>query len=194
MAVSGLIPVVPPTAVTKGPGKRATRQCRRQPPTKHKLDANGRLTRGREYRLKLGHVPSIVRLTIPTSNTPIPAAKQHATSTDTELGKKRANGGGVVAWDGLLVLSIRGRDCLGNRPLLGDVFEPIDVRFVRVICLIASEAMEDWQGRRCTWSEVVGNKRRRSSGTGRGRSAGESRRSRAHACSKRWESAKTRVK
>jgi len=191
MAVSGLILVVPPTAVTKGPDKRVTRQCRRQPPTKHKLDANGRLTRGWEYRLKLGHVPSIVRLTIPTSNTPIPAAKQHTASTDTELGEKRANSGGVVAWDGLLVLSIRGRDCLGNRLLEGDVFEPIDVRFVRVICLIASKAMEDWQGHRRTWNEVVGNKRRGSSGTGRGRSVRESRRSRAHARSKRWESAKT---
>ena len=118
--------------------------------------------------MKLGHVPSIVRLTISTSNTPISAAKQHTASTDTELGKKRANDGSVVARDGLLVVPIRGRDCLRNRLLEGDVFEPIDVRFVRVICLIASEAMEDWQGcRRSTWSEVIGNERRRSPGTGR---------------------------
>jgi len=144
--------------------------------------------------LKLGHVPSIVRLTVPTPNTPISAAKQHTASMDTELSKKRTNNGGVVAWDSLFVVSIRGRDCLRNRLLEGDVFEPIDVRFVCVIFLIVSEAMEDWQDRRRTWSEVVGNKRRRSSGTGRGRSVGENRRSRAHAYSKRWESAKTRVK
>ena len=104
---------------------------------KHKLDANGRrLTRSREYRLKLGHVPSIVRLTVLTSNTPISAAKQHTGSTDTELGKKLTNGGGVVAWDSLFVLSIRGRgDYLGNRLLEGDVFEPIEVRFVCIYLL-----------------------------------------------------------
>ena len=89
--------------------------------------------------MKLGHVPSIVRLTISTSNTPISAAKQHTASADTELGKKRANDGSVVARDGLLVVTIRGRDCPRNRPLEGDVFEPIEVRFVYIICWIVSE-------------------------------------------------------
>ena len=51
---------------------------------------------------------------------------------DTELGKKRANGGGVVAWDGPLVVSIRGRgDGLENRLLEGDALEPVGVRFKR---------------------------------------------------------------
>ena len=123
--------------------------------------------------MKLRHVPPIVRLTIPTSNTPISAAKQHTAPAGTELGKKRANDGSVVAWDGLLVVSIGGRDGLGNRPLEGDVFEQIEVRFVCVICLMPSDAMKNRHGRRRTWSEVIGNKRRRSPGTGRRRLVGE---------------------
>ena len=131
-----MIPVVPPTAVTKGPDKHVTRQRPRQ---QNELDASGRLTRSREYRLKLRHVPPIVRLAVSTSNTPISAAKQYTASTDAELGKKLANGGGVVVWDGLLVVSIRGRDGLGNCLLVGEVLQPIEVRFVCVICWIVSE-------------------------------------------------------
>ena len=89
--------------------------------------------------MKVRYVPSIVRLTVPASDTPITTAEQHATSTDTELGKKRTNGGGVVAWNGLFVISIRGRDGLGNILLEGNVFEPIEVRFVCIICWMVSE-------------------------------------------------------
>ena len=97
--------------------------------------------------MKSGHVPSIVRLTVlgPTTNTKITGAKQYTASTDAELGKKLANGGGVVAWDRLLVVSIRGRDGLGNCLLVGEVLQPIEVRFVCVICWIVSE-MKDLAG------------------------------------------------
>jgi len=61
---------------------------------------------------------------------------------DTELSKELANGGGVVAWNGLFVVSIRGRDGLGNRPLEGDVLEPIEIRFVCIICWIVSEVRD----------------------------------------------------
>ena len=86
--------------------------------------------------MKLGHVPLTVRptVTVPTSNTPISAVKQHTGSTDAELGKKRANGGSVVAWDGPLVVPIRCRSGgLGSRPLGGDALDPIEVRFVCII-------------------------------------------------------------
>ena len=143
--------------------------------------------------MKLGHVPSIVRLTVPTSNTPISAAKQHTASADTELGKKSANDGSVVARDGLLVVSIRGRDCLRNRLLEGDVFEPIEVWFVYIICWIVSEMKLEGLGMA---ADVLGAELSGTKGgdppvlEGEGQSE-KNHRSRAHTYSKRWELAKT---
>ena len=96
--------------------------------------------------MKQRHAPPIVRLKMPTSDTPIPAAKQDTASTDAKLGEKRANGGGVVAWDGPLVVPIRGRsDGLGNRLLEGE--EPIGVRF-------KLSSVEQHHRSRRTWQRV----------------------------------------
>ena len=92
------------------------------------------LTRSREGRLEYRQIFSIVRHAIPTSDTPITASKHDATSPDTKLGEHVADGGGIVLWHGLFVLSVRGRESLGNRRFTREGFEPVEVRLVVVFC------------------------------------------------------------
>jgi len=84
--------------------------------------------------LEQRHVLSIVRLAIPTSDAIITASKQHATSTDTKLGKHVTDSGCGVLWDGLFMLSIRGSEGLGNRRFTKNGVEPLEVRLVTVDC------------------------------------------------------------
>lgn len=78
----------------------------------------------------------VVRFAIlrPASNARIAAAKQQASSTDTKLSKHIADAGSVVTRNGLLVISVRGRDGLGKVLFSGDSFQPVEVRFVFVCC------------------------------------------------------------
>ena len=77
---------------------------------------------------------AIVRQAIRTPNTPIAARKHHTTSTNTKLGEHVTDGGGIILRNGLLVLSVRGCEGLGNRQFTGDGFEPVKVRLVVVVC------------------------------------------------------------
>jgi len=121
-------------AVTNGPRKYTNP---RSASNKHAARGNsGRLTRSGEHRLEQRLVLSIVRLafTSGTPNAPITATEQETGPSGTELSKHRADRVGVVARNRLLVISVRGRDGLGNLRLSGHVFEPIKVRFVCIGC------------------------------------------------------------
>ena len=84
--------------------------------------------------MELHHVPPIVSLTIPPPNTEITGTKQHARSTGTELSEHRADGDGIVAWNGLFIVSIGGGDGLGKLRLKRNIFNPIEVWFISVVC------------------------------------------------------------
>ena len=106
-------------------------------PTRSAHKRERRLTRSGEHRLEQRYVCSVVRLAITTSNTPIAAAKQYGAPTCTKLGKHAADSGGIFVWNGLFVVSVRGCDGLGDRRFTGDGFEPVEVRFVGVVCWIS---------------------------------------------------------
>ena len=87
--------------------------------------------------MELRHVPSVVRRAIPAPNTKITAAEQHTASTDTELSVQRADCDGVVVRNSLFVVSVRGCDGLREVEFKCGVFEPVEVRFVCVVCRVS---------------------------------------------------------
>lgn len=86
-----------------------------------------RLTRCGEVRLECNCVRAVIALAVTISYTVVTRREQDGNAASTESGKSVAHAGGVVLGDSLLVVAIRGGECLRDGRLVADVLEEVEV-------------------------------------------------------------------